>query len=102
MIDGGVSANDSNHLNTPDLVTGNYILNIPCYGDGEDTTAAIIGFTITHGWNAYRSGIYINNSSPTCSHLIIKNNLAVANFESKAGSGLFLSNSNFFHSLRCR
>ncbi|MDA2924180.1 hypothetical protein MYX65_05910 [Acidobacteria bacterium AH-259-L09] len=32
-LDGGVSASDSNHLNTTDLVTADYQLNIACYGD---------------------------------------------------------------------
>lgn len=37
---------DVNHLNTGDLVTGNYILNFPCYYDsGEDTSASLSGFT---------------------------------------------------------
>jgi hypothetical protein len=40
-------ASDSNHLNTSDLVTGNYQLNFPCYYDtGPDTSyVAISGWT---------------------------------------------------------
>ncbi len=40
-------ASDANHLNTTNLVTGNYILNIPCYYDtGADiTTATVVGYT---------------------------------------------------------
>ncbi|KKQ06957.1 MAG: Carbohydrate-binding CenC domain protein [Candidatus Moranbacteria bacterium GW2011_GWE2_36_40] len=38
---------DANHLNTTDLVTGNYQLNFPCYYDsGADTTAVTVdGYT---------------------------------------------------------
>ncbi len=40
-------ATDSNHLNTANLVTGNYVLNLPCYYDtGADTTAVTVnGYT---------------------------------------------------------
>lgn len=40
-------ATDANHLNTADLVTGNYQLNFPCYYDsGPDTTAVTVdGYT---------------------------------------------------------
>jgi len=38
---------DANHLNTTDLVTGNYQLNFPCYYDsGADTTSVVVsGYT---------------------------------------------------------
>ncbi len=40
-------ASDANHLNTTDLVTNSYILNIPCYYDtGRDTTTAnVLGYS---------------------------------------------------------
>ncbi len=40
--DGGSCASDSMHLNTTDLVTANYRLNIACYADGTDSTNAIV------------------------------------------------------------
>jgi hypothetical protein len=41
------TASNSSHLNTTDLIAGNYILNIPCYYDsGLDTTAVSVT-----GWN---------------------------------------------------
>ncbi|MCK5083373.1 MAG: hypothetical protein KAR31_10740, partial [Candidatus Omnitrophica bacterium] len=57
--DTGDRAEDSNHLNTDNLVTGNYILNIPCYGDGADTTEADID-----GWTTGASN-YIKVYTPT-------------------------------------
>ncbi len=44
-------ARDANHLNTADLLTGGYILNIPCYYDsGPDmTTATVSGYTVGAG-----------------------------------------------------
>ncbi|RKY33526.1 MAG: hypothetical protein DRP78_07390, partial [Candidatus Omnitrophota bacterium] len=44
-VDGGVCASDATHLNTTDLVTGNYILNIPCYADAADENAVTV-----EGW----------------------------------------------------
>jgi len=48
-LEGAVDANtatgafDATHLNTKDLVTGNYQLNVPCYYDtGADTTAVAV------------------------------------------------------------
>ncbi|RLJ00711.1 MAG: hypothetical protein DRP06_01315 [Candidatus Aenigmatarchaeota archaeon] len=40
--DGGVCANDSNHLNITNLTEGNYTPNIACYGDGADTDAVVV------------------------------------------------------------
>lgn len=52
-------ASDANHLNTSDLVTGNYILNIPCYYDSAaDTTAVTV-----NGWTTGASN-YINIYTP--------------------------------------
>ncbi|GEM_PF-2524476 len=53
-LEGAVDANtatgafDATHLNTKDLVTNNYQLNIPCYYDtGADTTAVTVQFWTT-------------------------------------------------------
>ena len=60
-ITGAVGAG---YLNTADLVTGNYVMNIPCYYDtGADTTAVIIsGYTT--GANNYIN-IYTPNNTDT-------------------------------------
>ena len=53
-------ASDASHLNTVNLVTGNYILNIPCYFDnGADITA-----TTVDGWTTGASN-YIRIYTPT-------------------------------------
>lgn len=53
-------ATDANHLNTSNLVTGNYILNFPCYYDsGADTTAVTIGDYTTDSTH------YLNIYTPT-------------------------------------
>jgi hypothetical protein len=53
-------AKDSSHLNTSDLYSGNYILNIPCYYDtGADTAAVSVG-----GWTAAGNN-YIKIYTPT-------------------------------------
>ncbi len=52
-------ASDANHLDTNDLVAGNYILNIPCYYDSGPDTAAVY---IT-GWTTGLSN-YINIYTP--------------------------------------
>ena len=52
-------ADDSNHLNTSDLVAGNYVLNIPLYYDsGHDTTS------VTVSWDTGPSN-YIKIYTPT-------------------------------------
>ena len=55
---------DANHLNTADLVAGDYILNIPCYYDtGADTTAVVVDGYTTGTGNYIR--IYTPNDTST-------------------------------------
>jgi len=57
-------ATDSNHLNTTDLVTGNYILNLPAYYDtAADTTAVTIDGWTTGAQNYIK--IYTPNNTST-------------------------------------
>ena len=53
------NSSDANHLNTANLVTGNFQLNWPCYADGPDTTAVTIS-----GWTTGPSH-YIKIFTPT-------------------------------------
>ena len=55
-------ADDASYLNTPNLVTGNYQLNIPCYYDtGADTTAVTINGWITGSANYIK--VYTPNNT---------------------------------------
>lgn len=58
------SATDANHLNTTNLVTGNYILNIPCYYDSAADTTAVTINGYTTGENNYIK-VYTPNSTTT-------------------------------------
>jgi hypothetical protein len=59
------SSTDANHLNTTDLVAGNYILNIPCYYDsGPDTTPVVLTNALNTGPNNYLT-IYTPTSTAT-------------------------------------
>ena len=61
-------ATDANHLNTADLVTGNYQLNFPCYYDsGADTTSVVIDGYVTGVDNFIR--IYTPASTETEANL---------------------------------
>ena len=57
-------ASDGTHLNTTDLVTGNYVLNIPCYYDsGPDTTSVTVsGYTTSSSTYIY---IYTPSNTST-------------------------------------
>lgn len=52
------------YLNTTDLVTGNYILNIPCYYDSGPDTVAVVIANWTTGPNNYLK-IYTPNNTTT-------------------------------------
>ena len=55
---------DASHLNTKDLVTGNYQLNIPCYYDtGADTTAVTVQSWTTSATNYVRIYTPYNTTS---------------------------------------
>ena len=57
-------ATDSNHLNTADLVAGNYQLNFPCYYDtAADTTAVTVNGYTTSSSNFIK--IYTPNNTAT-------------------------------------
>jgi len=55
---------DANHLNTTDLVTGNYQLNFPCYYDSAADTTAVVVSGYTTGANNFIK-IYTPNNAST-------------------------------------
>ncbi len=55
-------AADSGHLNTLDLVSGNYQLSIACYADGTDSSEAVIRGWTTSPINPIRIFTPVNNS----------------------------------------
>ena len=57
------------------------------FSGGEDSTAALIGFTITKGRASIGGGIYCNLANPRLHNLVIKENRA----EKGAGIGLYES-----------
>lgn len=46
------------------------------FANGEDSTAVLAGFTLTHGRASIGGGIYCNRSNPTLVHLIVTGNRA--------------------------
>jgi len=59
--------------------------------NNEDSTAALIGFTIRNGKADYGAGVYIENASPLISNCIIRNNLVERS--NPIGGGILLQNS---------
>jgi hypothetical protein len=64
LSDAIAGASDANHLNTTDLVAGNYILNIPCYFDSGPDIAPVTITGYTTGSSNYIK-IYTPNNIST-------------------------------------
>jgi hypothetical protein len=62
----------------------------------EDSTAAIIGFTIQHGWFWNGGGIYCDNANPKISFNIITDNISNDWEIQSGGGGIYLRNSNSY------
>jgi hypothetical protein len=78
------------------VIDGNQNGSVVKFENGEDSTTVLCGFTLTKGNSAINSGgggIYIMNSSPIVSDMLIKNNKAVT-YGSDGGGGIYLNNSN--------
>ena len=76
------------------IIDGNQNGSVVKFENGENSTAELIGFTVTNGECAYPlpgfgGGIYYNSSSPTLSNLIVKNNSAYQH-----GGGIYCTHSN--------
>jgi hypothetical protein len=81
------------------VIDGNRSGRVVTFGDGEDSTAVLCGFTLTNGyvdeWDG--GGIYVSGSSPHLSYLLVKNNIATADgvwYDGGNGGGIFLAGSN--------
>jgi hypothetical protein len=86
-----------------DADSSNGLVSVVTFENGEDSTAILSGFTITNGngniifQSPYTAGggINIENSGPTLSHLLIKNNELAFTLESTGtGGGIYCKNSN--------
>jgi hypothetical protein len=69
------------------LIDGNHLGSVVTFANGEDSTAELNGFTITHGFGYNGGGIYIINASPTLTNLLVLDNMAVY------GGGIQIKNS---------
>ncbi len=60
------------------VIDANALGRVFYFHNGEDTTSVLAGFTITGGYNSSGGGIELNNSSPTISWNVIKENTALS------------------------
>ncbi len=79
---------DSSYIDNT-LIEGGTINTCAVFENGEDSTAALIGFTLFKGYSQLNGGgVRIENSSPTLSHLIIQYNYSLV-----SGGGMYINNS---------
>jgi predicted outer membrane repeat protein len=76
------------------VINGNRDGSVVTFENGEDSTAAVVGFTIRNGRAQYGGGIYCNNSSPSLRYLTITDNNGYLHHGGGFGAGLALLNSN--------
>jgi len=77
------------------VIDGNQNYSVVCFENGEDSSAALIGFTITNGRDNKGGGIIIDYSSPTISNMIISENEVFAGISVDGfGGGIFMRNSS--------
>lgn len=70
------------------IIDGNQNGSVVTFVNGEDTTAVLIGFTITNGTNTGGGGIFCNASSPKLEYLVITGNTG------NVGGGILCIQSN--------
>ncbi len=71
------------------IIDGGRNGSVVTFENGEDSVAALCGFTITEGSNAYGGGIHCANSSPRLRNLFISNNNATY-----VGGGIYCDNAS--------
>jgi parallel beta-helix repeat protein len=69
------------------IIDGDTSGSVVTFNNGEDTTAALVGFTIRNGLSDYGGGIYCDGASPS-----IRNNWIVDNVANNSGGGIFCEN----------
>jgi hypothetical protein len=68
------------------VINGGNKASVVTFNSGEDSTASIHGFTITHGYNEEGGGIYCFGSSPKIAYNIITQNVSTALYNSPSGA----------------
>lgn len=75
------------------VIDGGQNWSVVSFNNGEDSTASLIGFTITNGEAHYGGGIYCKSYNtirgPNLENLIITGNTAVAYINSGCGGGVY-------------
>ena len=68
-----LTTQDTSYISST-IIDGNQNGSVVNFNSGEDSTAALTGFSITNGYDSGAGGILIYNSSPIINSCIIKNN----------------------------
>lgn len=78
------------------VIDGDSSGSVVIFENGEDSTTVLYGFTVTNGRSPTGGGIYIQDSSPRLSHLIVKNNIAHLTLThwDAYGGGIYCEGSN--------
>lgn len=79
------------------IIDGNASGSVVSIHSSEDSTAQLVGFSVTNGYSETGAGIFIDQASPTISHCNIYNNLIEmidGNLHNGQGAGVFVQNSS--------
>ena len=68
-----LTTQDTSYISST-IIDGNESGSVVTFSSGEDSTALLIGFSITNGYASEGGGIRCNTSSPTLKYLTIENN----------------------------
>jgi len=90
-----LTSNDTSIISRT-IIDGSANGSVVTINSGEDSTALLIGFTITNGKTEYGGGIHIQSASPIISDCIIRNN--TIEDPNPIGAGIFMkySRSNIY------
>ena len=86
---------DTSFISTT-IINGNQNGSVVTFNSGEDSTAQLVGFTITNGHALYGAGIFCENSNPTFSYINVQNNIINGGSNDQhngRGAGLYFKNS---------